>query len=114
MKVIESTAEILALKVLNRNIDKRWVTWAFDMLMAGFETENLIILAGELEPYNQFELISLTNKILDELNIDISDQDKIIKNYTCYLINKALTGEMQIIYVLNKLKDLCIELDYER
>ncbi|MDO3628310.1 hypothetical protein [Mucilaginibacter sp. BT774] len=114
MKLIDSTAEILAFKVLNRNIDKRWVNWATDMLMSGFDTENLIILAGEQVPYNQFELIGLTNKIFDELNIDLSDDDTIIKKYACYLINKALTGEMQADDVLNILKVLCIELDYDR
>ena len=56
MKPVKSTTEILALKALNRDIDKFWVNWAVDMLLAGFDTENLIILAGESEPFNQFQL----------------------------------------------------------
>ncbi len=92
METIISTAEILAFKVLNRNIDKIWVDWAVDMLMAGFDTENLVILAGEGEPFNQFYLQDLTTKILDELQLDYSDKDQTIKNYACYLVDKALNG----------------------
>lgn len=113
MKSIESTAEILAFKALNRNINERWINWAVDMLMAGIETENLVILAGENKPYNQFELQSLTDRILNELDISIDDKDQIIKNYACYLIDKALKGEIQPFNVLDILKDICIELDYE-
>ena len=113
MNYIESTAEILAFKVLNRDVDKTWVNWAVNMLMANFETEGLIILAGELEPFNQFEMQRLTDRIFDELNIKLEDKDQIIKNYACYLINKSLMTEMQPFNTLEILKDICIELDYE-
>ncbi|MFZ4464691.1 MAG: hypothetical protein ACOYN5_12650 [Bacteroidales bacterium] len=53
---VKTTAEILAFKALNRNIDKTWVDWAVDMLIAGYDTENLTILAGESEPFNQFQM----------------------------------------------------------
>ena len=114
METIISTAEILAFKVLNRNIDKTWVDWAVDMLMAGFDTENLVILAGEGEPFNQFYLQDLTTKILDELQLDYSDKDQTIKNYACYLVDKALNGEMESVKVLDILKDICIELNMEK
>ena len=114
MKPIESTVEILAFKALNRNIDESWVTWAVDMLIAGFDTVDLAILAGENEPYNQFQLQSLTNKILDELHLDYSDKGKTIKNYVCYLIDKALNNEIDTFKVLGILRDICIELDYEK
>ena len=113
MEYIKTTAEILAYKALNRNIDKTWVEWAVAMLMAGYETENLVILAGEMEPYNQFELHKLTSLVLKELDLDLSDRETILKKYTCYLIEKALNNETEHFDVLNTLKDLCIELKYE-
>ena len=95
MKLIKSTVEILAFKALNRNIDKTWVDWAVGMLMAGFDTENLVILAGEKrELYNQFYLQDLSTKIIGELQLDYSDKDQTVKNYACYLIDKAQNGEM--------------------
>lgn len=113
MTPVKLTYEILANKVLNRSVDKIWVEWAYQMLLAGFDNENLIILAGETAPYNEFELRELTNKIFDELHLDYSDKEKIIKNYASYLIDKVIAGEMESIQVLNILKDICIELDLE-
>ena len=106
-------AEILVVKALNRDINKIWVDWAVDMLMAGYDTEHLAILAGESEPFNQFEMQELTDKVLAELQLDYSDKDLTIKNYVCYLIDKSLDGELDNFKVLDILKDICIELDYE-
>jgi hypothetical protein len=114
MKPIKSTYEILAYKVLNHSVDQTWVDWAYQMLLAGFDNENLIILAGETSPYNEFELRELTSKIFDELHLDYSDTEKVIKNYTSYLIDKAIVGEIETVKVLEILKDICIELDYAK
>jgi hypothetical protein len=114
MKPVKTTAEILAFKALNRDIDKAWVDWAVDMLMAGYDTEHLIILAGESEPFNQFQMQELADKVLTELQLDYSDKDHAIKKYACYLIDKSLDGELDNFKVLDILKDICIELDYEK
>jgi hypothetical protein len=114
MKPVKSTAEILAFKVLNRDIDKTWVNWAVDMLIAGFDTEHLTILAGENEPFNQFQMQELVDKVLAELQLDYSVKDQTIKNYACYLIDKSLDGELDNFKVLGILKDICIELEYEK
>ena len=112
MKPLETTAKILAFKVLNRDIDKVWADWAVDMLMAGYYTEHLIILAGETEPFNQFQMQELAVKVLAELQLDYLDKDQTIKKYACYLIDKSLDGEFESFKALDILKDICIELDY--
>jgi hypothetical protein len=76
MKPVKSTAEILAFKALNRDVDKTWVDWAVDMLIAGFDTEHLTILAGESEPFNQFQMQELAEKVLVELQLDYSDNSE--------------------------------------
>jgi hypothetical protein len=113
MSPIASTAEILVFKILGRNVDKKWIDWAYDMIAAGFETENLIILAGEMEPYNQFELQNLTDKIFAELNLTYDNAEQVYKNYACYLIAKVLSNQMQAISVLDILKDIYIGADYD-
>jgi hypothetical protein len=113
MKPAESTAAIIAFKALNRDVDQRWVDWAVDMLMVGFTTENLMILAGESEPFNQFELQKLTAKVLDELHLDYSDKDKAVKQYVYYLVSKAIRNEIETVDILAILKNLYIELDHE-
>ena len=114
MKLVKTTAEILAFKVLNRDIDKTWVNWAVEMLMAGFDGEYLTIMAGESEPFNQFQMQELADKVLTELELDHLDKDQTIKNYACYLIDKSLDGEIDNIEALGILKNICIELDYKK
>jgi hypothetical protein len=92
MKPIDSTCEILAFKALNRDIDQKWTEWALNMVMAGFDNEYLLILAGESEPFNQFQLQNLTTKVLDDLNLDYSDKDLCIRSYACYLVGKSLNS----------------------
>ena len=113
MKPIPSTAEILAFKMLGRSINKKWIDWAYDMLEAGFETENLVMLAGEIEPFNQFELQSLADKVLKELNLTWDDRQQVYKNYVCYLVSEALDEKLKAVNVLSALKDICIANDYE-
>lgn len=114
MQPIPSTAEILAYKALNRSVNETWVNWAVDMMMAGFETESLVILAGIMPFYNQFELKVLTDKVFDELNLDYSDAHKAVKNCASFLIAQCLKGEKNYYSVLGTLKNLCIELDYDK
>jgi len=113
MKYIPSTAEILAFKMLGKSVNKNWINWAYDMLNAGFETENLVMLAGEVEPYNQFELQGLTNKVFEELNLAWSDTEEVYTNYINYLISEALAEKLKLENVLNIIKDIYYQLDYE-
>lgn len=113
LQPVKRTAEILAFKVLNRNITEAWVDWALEMLLAGYDTEHLVILAGEREPFNSFQMQVLTDKVLAELHLNYSDKHQVIKNYVCYLIGKSLDGELENFRVLSILKGLCIEIGYQ-
>jgi len=106
MQPIESTAEVLILKILDTYYDKTWVTWAVDMLVAGFDSEHLRILAGGFEPFDYFRMKSLIEKVLNELQIDCSDEEQIIKNYADYLIHKALDGKENFTKTLEMLTTL--------
>lgn len=112
MNLVKSTSEILAFKVLNRNVNNVWINWAIEMLIAGYNSESLLFLAGENENTNQFELQNLANKTLDELGLDFSDKDKVINDYVYYLIDEAILGKKSYLSVLRALKDLCVELGY--
>ncbi|HWB94643.1 MAG TPA: hypothetical protein VG605_22460 [Puia sp.] len=114
MNYIKSTYEVLAFKVLNRDVNDSWIEWAIQMVCCGYETEHLIILAGVSKPYNQFYLQDLTSKVFSELSLDITSQEKVLRNYSAYLANEALDGNRSYREVLHELKDICIELDYEK
>lgn len=113
MKPIPSTAEILAYKVLNRNGGGIWINWAVDMLIAGFDTEHLVELAGASVHDSHFELQALATKALHELNLDYTDKHQIIRNYASYSILLSLDGTTPPIKVLNILYDIHFELDEE-
>ena len=113
MKPIESTYEILAWKHLNQSVDEKWSNWAVEMMMAGFETEHLVELAGIEKPYNQFELHELTEKVFSELNLDYKNQDKVVTNYVTYLAKGVINGKKDLLKTLRDIKDLCIALNYE-
>jgi hypothetical protein len=114
VKYIKSTSEILAFKSLNRDVDDSWIEWAIQMVLNGHETEHLLILAGASKPYNQFYLQELTLKVFHELAVDFSSQEVVLRNYSAYLVSEALEGTRSYREVLLKLKDICIELDYEK
>lgn len=111
MTYTKSTYEILAWRTLDRGIDDKWVDWAIEMLSSGFETEHLIILAGELKPYNQFYLKELTSKVFKELGLDTSDDDVIMENYILYLVGEAQSGRRDAFSVLDILKNIYFQRD---
>lgn len=114
MSYIRSTYEVLAFKVLNRDVGESWIEWAHQMILRGHETEHLIILAGVSRPYNQFYLRDLTSEVLRELSLDVGAQERVLRNYSAYLAGEVLEGKRNYREVLQELKDTYIGLDYEK
>lgn len=111
----KSTTAILAYKSLNRDVDKEWIDWAVEMLMNGFDSEHLVILAGISPPYDQFELQSLTQKVFQELKLDYSNQKMVIRNYVSHLFTFEIMENSDIQSLLKSLRllrDIYYELDY--
>ncbi len=108
MKPIASTAEILFFKMTGRSVDERWVAWAYDMIVAGFDTESLVMLAGEQRPFNQFEMQHLAEKAFQELNLRWDDRELVLRNYACYVIAKKT-----MVVALDILKEAHVDLNYE-
>ena len=114
LQKVPTTAEILFYKQQNFNINIQWINWAFDMLEAGYETENLIILAGEDIHCNPFEFSALSDKIFEELYLDKITHHQIFTIYSTYLIKQALQSpnKENISEVLLKLEQLYINNEY--
>jgi hypothetical protein len=58
-----STYRILKAAALNEDIEESWIDWALEMMEAGYESDNLHMLAGMMQPFDQFELQKLTKKV---------------------------------------------------
>ncbi|WP_455586388.1 hypothetical protein [Bacteroides sp.] len=111
---VPSTAEVLLYKLENSNINLQWINWAIDMLNAGYETENLIILAGEDIHCNPFEFATLTDKIIEELHLNEIDFNSIIINYSVLLAKQVVQSpsKVNITTTLKKLEQRCINNEY--
>lgn len=110
----DNTITVLAYKSLDRDFDRTWSDWALEMLMNGYDTEHLVILAGMSEPFDYFEMQTLTTKALNELGLDFSNKLQSVWNYVSYLIQMCLNGTLESVKVLTELRDLYLELDYEK
>ena len=113
-KPVFSTYEILKTRALNEDVDRRWIDWAQEMMEAGFESDDLYILAGITPPYNQFELLELTNSVLQDLGLVFIDSKKVIKNYTYSIIKTALVKPGAHFSVLEELNRIYYALDRDR
>jgi hypothetical protein len=80
--------------------------------VAGFDNDYLAIIAGKYEPFNQFEMTELFEKAFKELHLDYSDKERIVKNYCCFLIDKALSQPMELFNTLKILNMLCLDMDF--
>lgn len=76
-----TTAEIVALRALNSPIDVRWIDWAQSMLTEGYDTPTLRILAGELSPFDAWEMRPMVDQTLSELGVALvyDVQDAIVQ-----------------------------------
>lgn len=112
MKVL-STYRVLKSKALNENVDESWIDWAIAMMEAGYESDNLYMLAGETKPYNQFQLQVLTTKVFQDLGLDYSDRDLVILNYAYYLVSVSVNHPETYYRTLRELCRICQDLDLD-
>lgn len=114
MQEVISTYRILMKKTFNEDIDESWGEWALEMMEAGYDSDNLYILAGITKPYNQFELQELTDKVIADLNLEISDKSLTIRNYIYYILSTTINEPSKYLFTLREVKDICIGLDMEK
>jgi len=114
MKEVISTYKVLMKKAFNEDIDESWVEWALEMMEAGYESDNLYILAGISKPYNQFEIQELTDKVIADLNLETSDKSLTIRNYVYYILSTTINEPSKYLSTLKEVKGICIGLDMEK
>jgi hypothetical protein len=108
-----STAQILAEKSLGTTSVSACVEWAVGMLEEGYVGDNLQQLAGQLPPFNYFEIVALRERTLIEQNVAELDKSDAVIAYACELACRLLDDDMRIHEDLAPLHRLCIENDYD-
>ncbi|MFL5742931.1 MAG: hypothetical protein ACJ75B_22115 [Flavisolibacter sp.] len=109
MKVL-STYRILKAKTFNEDVDESWIDWAIEMMEAGYESDNLYMLAGVTKPYNQFELQELTSRVLKDLQLDYSNKEVVLNNYVYFLLSNSIDYPQTYIKTLRELRDIYYQL----
>ncbi|RKD91655.1 hypothetical protein [Mangrovibacterium diazotrophicum] len=112
MNVQEETYRLLAEKLVTAIDSKRYVDWAVSLLVAGLESESLIILAG-LDNYPTEEREKYFWQSVNELNLDFKKSDfELIEDYSIYTAQKVLSGELNELKALKILNEVWIASDY--
>lgn len=107
------TVEIRALRAMGRMMDAKAVDWALALLEGGHNETSVAVLAGELPPFNPFEMNELVDRALKELEIAPhgSREDAAVA-FTSVRVKQHLDKQMSAEQMLAELSALCIELDY--
>ena len=113
-KTAISTACILAERALEESCGSSCVEWATGMLVAGFDTDALRVLAGESPPFNHFEIAALRDAALAELRVASPTRDVAVATYAAERLRAALDGEKGILEALAEVADLRTANDHQR
>jgi hypothetical protein len=113
-KIPPQTYEIQAGYILGLQVLPDWVDWAADAIVAGYDSENLRILAGLQPPFDDKEIDRLSRKAFDELNIVPLKRENCIPFYINSILHQNSDGKLTQKEALIKLRDLCLATNYEK
>ena len=105
------TAKVVAYSVIPNYDMNECVDWAFQMVELGYDSENLVILAGLSKPTNYFEAGKYVASALNELNLVALTGDSAIVSYASYYVAKIASAEL-VKRNIAMLSSTCIELGY--
>ncbi len=109
-----TTPEIAALRILGYSVDSRWIEWAQNMLAEGHDTPTLRILAGELPPFDSWEMRPMVAQTLNELGVELPhNAEAAALQLARVRVQKIIDGTMSQAEALFSLADVCIGLDYD-
>ena len=112
MTIKEQTYYIIADIILGKCDSKIYVDWAMEMILKGYETENVLILAG-LDDSDTEERETYFRGALSDLKIEYPDNKmELINLYSFNLANKVLSGQISPQIGLDKMTELVYATDY--
>jgi hypothetical protein len=87
------------------------VDWATEMIGLGYNSENILMLAGFSKPVNYFETIAYLNKALAELNLQLKTGEDGTVTYCSYIILN-IANSIDVKTNLNRISKLYSEFAY--
>lgn len=103
MTIEELTLEILGERTFSQFDSKKLVDWAVNVLTLGYESENLVILAGLDFDTTEIREKYFWKSIEDlKINTDKSNED-ILEKYPLIIAERAVAGEISIEYAFSQM-----------
>jgi len=119
--VLDRAIRVMLGHAMHRADCKRCVDWAVGMLAAGFDTDALCRLAGQMPPYDEASIVNLRDRVLAQLGFDdlsaasicraianilqrgASDQTMLREtlNHARVLYGKRYADDLQPLYLLS-------------
>lgn len=113
MQTSDLTSKMVAYQHLkNFNIDQA-VDWALEMLLRGYESPSLLILAGISKPTNFFEAEKYLLNSLNELGIALPEKQDAIIGY-CRTFIEKIAKSADVKTNLEALYSTGLAFDYEK
>ena len=112
MKFSELTYKVVASFEDPNYFKDEYVDWANEMVLLGYDTPSILILAGLDKPRNYFEVIDCAKKSLQELGIKTKTGDDATISYCSYFIRRISRGE-NVKENLRAVYQYCKQKDYE-
>ena len=107
-----TTVEIAALQALGQSPDEGWVAWAVELLVAGYDSASLRMLAAEGTPVDVSEARRLVDAVFDDLGFaPFGDRESAGLALTSALAQHVLEDSVPVRLALREMADVSLELD---
>lgn len=113
-KIPPRTYEVQAGHLLGLEPIQNWVNWAVEIIVAGYDSQSLCILAALEPPFDAKEINRLVDKVFIELKIVPLKRENCIPYYIAPIVRQKLEGNLTRKEALEKLKDLCLATNYQK
>ena len=105
---------IFGKKALRQLSSGDYVDWAGEMLVRGYDSRSLRILAGLDRFASTFEAEDYFLRSISELNLTPPDSDTAIRAYACEIARRVIEGKITGQEGVRALYQICIATDYAR
>jgi hypothetical protein len=105
---------IFGKRALDQLSTNDYIDWAGEMLVQGYDTYSLRILAGLDRFASTFEAEDYFLRSIKELDLSIPDRENSIRAYTCEIARQIIGGQLTGQQGVHALYKICIATEYER
>ena len=103
---------IFGKKALQQLSSRDYVDWAGEMLVQGYDSRSLRILAGLDRFASTFEAEDYFGRAITELNLTLPDSDTAIRAYACAIARQIIEDKITAQDGVRALFKICIAADY--